>query len=553
MKKLFLILLITPLLILTSIKGFSQVDTSIWSLQKNGSDGKYSLLTNKVSFHGIGAGTIMVPLQFSLSDIDTSQYSLMKNQSDGKYSIAINKISLYGIDSGKIKVSVIYNLNGGINTANDYTWTGIQHFDSIFVNIMYLNKIDSVKSTYWYRPDKSVFGFIDPSIDSVYFPKMYVKDLSGQTIVTSTSITSNKIYSDSIIGHSPIFLFADSVILQNKLLVPYIAMNTAGNFISRFAIGMTDSTGAFNIVRTDKNTNRSTLSQATDTSSFNFRFTPTGKPVLSIKDNLGVSIFSVDSTGTKIITTSAPNILTISTSYGDITIGGNGDYGSARPTIRSSTADLLLAATSRIWSKQNYSIYNKGGYGDFVNYPLYGSLGYRYLDIGWSADSIATITVNNIGAYTARAMNIFVSGANLNLKGDQTVLYSGATVSAYTSGSNLMVNGNLTLYGTGSSIFTNSLTLNIDSIGSSKSDTIKLGKNTMIVNCDNTNNDTVYLANIGISDGFECTVKKVDANATYVVVKPKGSLTIDGATEDKFNTQWVSKTYIYKNKSWYIK
>ena len=83
----------------------------------------------------------------------------------------------------------------------------------------------------------------------------------------------------------------------DKISLNYLAVNTASSFMSRFAIGMTDSTGAFNIVRTDKNLNRTTLSQATDTSSFNFRFTPTGKPVLNITDNLGTSMFHIDSVG----------------------------------------------------------------------------------------------------------------------------------------------------------------------------------------------------------------------------------------------------------------
>jgi hypothetical protein len=98
-----------------------------------------------------------------------------------------------------------------------------------------------------------------------------------------------------------------------------------------------------------------------------------------------------------------------------------------------------------------------------------------------------------------------------------------------------------------------SLILAIDSIGANKSDTIYSGRNTMLVNCDASNNDTVYLANIGITNGFECTVKKIDANATYVVVKAKGGLLIDGASEEKWNTQWQSKTFIYKNFQWYIK
>ena len=444
-KSIFLVML---MVMTCSLMG--QVDTNNYTLAANNVDAKYSLVTNDAYSWGVQAGEKMMKLLYAINGpIDSLGWKLRANNNNSKYDKAQNTGYYWGRDSSEINAELVYILNGGgISTSTAHTWTGIQHFDSIFVNIMYLNKIDSVKSTYWYRPDKSVFGFIDPSIDSVYFPKMYVKDLSGQTIVTSTSITSNKIYSDSIIGHSPIFLMADSVIAQNKLLVPYIAMNTAGNFISRFAIGMTDSTGAFNIVRTDKNLNRTTLSQATDTSSFNFRFTPTGKPVFSIKDNLGAEMFGVDSAG-------------------------------------------RLRSYKLIVNTNDFIVDNSNDYGQF-------------------------------------GLSVFRPYSN-----KYTTL------------------GSTTLYWKG--IYTGSLTLGIDSIGGSTSDTIYQKRNTMIVNCDNTNNDTVYLANIGINDGFECTVKKVDANATYVVVKPKGSLTIDGATEDKFNIQWASKTYIYKNKSWYIK
>ncbi len=129
--------------------------------------------------------------------------------------------------------------------------------------------------------------------------------------------------------------------------------------------------------------------------------------------------------------------------------------------------------------------------------------------------------------------------------------------SSYYLGSNLL---------TWKRIFTDSLTattanftnpisfvLQIDSIGASKSDTMYLGRNTMLVNCDAIANDTVYLSATNIANGYECTIKKIDANATYVVVRPKGSLLVDGASEDKFNTQWLSRSYIYKNNAWYIK
>ena len=52
-----------------------------------------------------------------------------------------------------------------------------------------------------------------------------------------------------------------------------------------------------NIVQTDWNKNRSTLAQATDTSNFNFYFTNGGKPMFNMRNNTGVSVLSLDSSG----------------------------------------------------------------------------------------------------------------------------------------------------------------------------------------------------------------------------------------------------------------
>lgn len=106
MKKLILIILL-----LFAGSSFAQVDTSKWELMKNSVDGKYSLIKNKVTYQGVSAGNMVLPLSMNALDIDTSEYSLIRNQSDGKYSIAINKVSLYGIDSGKIRVTISYSLN----------------------------------------------------------------------------------------------------------------------------------------------------------------------------------------------------------------------------------------------------------------------------------------------------------------------------------------------------------------------------------------------------------------------------------------------------------
>ena len=52
---------------------------------------------------------------------------------------------------------------------------------------------------------------------------------------------------------------------------------------------------AFNFVNSDINTNRSTVAEATDTSSVNLEYSSTGNPTLTMKSKAGASIFKVDS------------------------------------------------------------------------------------------------------------------------------------------------------------------------------------------------------------------------------------------------------------------
>jgi len=60
----------------------------------------------------------------------------------------------------------------------------------------------------------------------------------------------------------------------------------------------------FNFVNSDINKNRSTITQATDTSSFNGRSSSTGNITIDLKSKTGTSLFHVDSTGVGIGTTS---------------------------------------------------------------------------------------------------------------------------------------------------------------------------------------------------------------------------------------------------------
>ena len=73
----------------------------------------------------------------------------------------------------------------------------------------------------------------------------------------------------------------DSVLIPGRL-----GLGSITAYQHRLAIGDNDSTGGINIVRTDKNVNRSTLAQAVDTSSVRFFSTQSGKWQFAMVDNL---------------------------------------------------------------------------------------------------------------------------------------------------------------------------------------------------------------------------------------------------------------------------
>jgi hypothetical protein len=64
--------------------------------------------------------------------------------------------------------------------------------------------------------------------------------------------------------------------------------------VSTTATGI--GTNMFNFVDGRFNKNRTTYNQSVDTSSFNFSFTPLGKPLFSIKNQIGTNVLTIDST-----------------------------------------------------------------------------------------------------------------------------------------------------------------------------------------------------------------------------------------------------------------
>ena len=83
-----------------------------------------------------------------------------------------------------------------------------------------------------------------------------------------------------------------------------LSVNYPYNPLARLSVGADSSKfisamkNMFNFVDPTYNKSRSTWANATDTSSFNFSFTPnTGKPILNITNNIGGVNFSLDTTG----------------------------------------------------------------------------------------------------------------------------------------------------------------------------------------------------------------------------------------------------------------
>lgn len=94
----------------------SQVDTANFEFKANGSDGKYTMLQNKVTYLGKGAGQIVTPLQFDVSAVDTSKWLFIPIGSDGTYRLVENKETFMGMDSGTVRAQVVSGITS-IGTA----------------------------------------------------------------------------------------------------------------------------------------------------------------------------------------------------------------------------------------------------------------------------------------------------------------------------------------------------------------------------------------------------------------------------------------------------
>lgn len=103
-----------------------------------------------------------------------------------------------------------------------------------------------------------------------------------------------------------------------------------------------------------------------------------------------------------------------------------------------------------------------------------------------------------------------------------------------------------------SNIFTKSIALGIDSTGLIE-DSVYVGRHMLLVNCGAGDSNVVWLSDYNVTAGQEYTVKKLDTSVARVIVKSKSGYLIDGATTMTWNAQYQVYTFVYRNKTWYIK
>lgn len=106
--------------LLLPFASLAQVDTTNFEFKASGSDGKYTMLTNKVTFLGKAAGEIVTPIVINAQSIDTSKWLFVPIGSDGTYRLIENKESFYGKDSGTVRAQIVSELSsvGTITTSS---------------------------------------------------------------------------------------------------------------------------------------------------------------------------------------------------------------------------------------------------------------------------------------------------------------------------------------------------------------------------------------------------------------------------------------------------
>ncbi|KXK56238.1 MAG: hypothetical protein UZ05_CHB002000251 [Chlorobi bacterium OLB5] len=91
---------------------FSQtIDTTVFRFKRNSTDGKYSLIENKITYYGKSAGSIIMPLYFNVPAVDTSVWRFIRSSSDTTFRVVENKASFLGKDSGTVRGILIYDIS----------------------------------------------------------------------------------------------------------------------------------------------------------------------------------------------------------------------------------------------------------------------------------------------------------------------------------------------------------------------------------------------------------------------------------------------------------
>lgn len=135
-------------------------------------------------------------------------------------------VKMLDVDSSVVLISyAVGNSTLGFRSdpASLYTlpgvWTAPQTFETMIANLLVVNNIDSTQSIRLYDTSGTLYALF--SSDTSWIPNLTVGNLNSTTIINGSSVTTNSLISDTIIGNSPIDLIADTVRVQNKFFAKY--------------------------------------------------------------------------------------------------------------------------------------------------------------------------------------------------------------------------------------------------------------------------------------------------------------------------------------------
>lgn len=263
MKK--IILIITILLIITKWCQSQTVDTTVWEFQTSGTSELFTKMTNKISYYGKSAYTIIMPIYIYGSSLDTSIWELQSNQIDYKYNYVLNKVEWYGKNPYTVKAILIYAVNSSSFDADslfsyldttriafydkDGTFRGVITFDGnvimskAYIDTLISHYIDSLQSTTWYNALGEKVAEINVANDTVaIFKTLKFGAGYGGTLINSDSVSAPKFVTDSIGSNSPLHILSDSVIVNNlyadTLKTAVLIMNGTEFVIGTFVGGV---------------------------------------------------------------------------------------------------------------------------------------------------------------------------------------------------------------------------------------------------------------------------------------------------------------------------